>query len=187
MTMFQQGDTAAFERLFERYRCPVFNFLYRLLNHRRESAEDILQNIFIKLARFPELYDPTFRFRPWLYAIARNHGLNHLRSSAFRHEQQAVSFDDLYPPEMPRLPGIGAGPSPPSAVLVSRDEQVRLERMIDRLTSPAHEIFLLRAVDHLSHDDIADIVRMNPVTVRTHYHRARARLAQWLIEEGDDG
>jgi len=181
MVSFQQGDAAAFERLFERYRVPLFNYLLRLLSYQRESAEDVLQNIFIKLARSRDLYDSRAPFRPWIYTITRNHGLNHLRSRAAVKARMTVSADEeLIGPSGERSAHEWAGPDDTFGAIASREEGCRLMRIIERLTSPAKEIFLLRAVDGLSHEEIARMLNLNPATVRTHFHRARAQLCRLL-------
>lgn len=182
MVMFQQGNAAAFERLFERYRLPLFNFLLRLLHFQRESAEDVLQEVFIKLAKARELYDSRSPFRPWVYAIARNHGLNHLRSRAVASAQKNISFDELTDPTSDRSGRELAGKEDTFKAIASKDEVSRLDRIIDRLPSPAKEVFLLHAVEGLSHEEIAKVLELNPATVRTHFHRARAQLCRVLAQ-----
>lgn len=184
MVLFQQGNAGAFERLFERYRLPLFNFLLRLLHFQRESAEDVLQDVFIKLAKAKDLYDPRSLFRPWVYTIARNHALNFLRTRAVVSERKNISFDEMTDPTADR-PGrelAGRGDDPFDA-LASKDEISRLERMIGCLPSPAQEVFLLHAVEGLPHEEIAQVLEMNPATVRTHFHRARAQLCRLLARQ----
>ncbi len=183
MVMFQQGNAAAFERLFERYRLPLFNFLLRLLHFQRESAEDVLQEVFIKLAKARELYEPRSPFRPWVYTIARNHGLNHLRSRAVASAQKNISFDELTDPTSDRPGRELAGKDDTYKTIASKDEVGRLDRIIDRLPSPAKEVFLLHAVEGLSHEEIAKVLELNPATVRTHFHRARAQLCRILAQQ----
>lgn len=186
MVMFQTGNPCAFERLFERYRIPLFNFLFRLLHCQRESAEDVLQDIFIKLARARDLYDPRAPFRPWLYTIARNHGLNHLRSRAAAGAKNTVSFDAMSESTPDQPAHELAGRDDTFGAVAAKDDQARLERTIDRLPPPAREIFLLHAVEGLPHEEIAQVLQMNPATVRTHYHRGRAQLCRWLAGNTTD-
>ena len=183
MVMFQKGNLCAFERLFERYRIPLFSFLFRLLHFQRESAEDILQDIFIKLAKAKDLYDPRSPFRPWIYTIARNHGLNHLRSRAAVSAKNTVSFDALTASTPDRPPHELADRDDTFGTVAAKDDQEQLEQIIDRLPTPAREIFLLHALEGLKHAEVAQVLQMNPATVRTHYHRARAQLCQWLTKE----
>jgi RNA polymerase sigma-70 factor (ECF subfamily) len=182
MVMFQQGNAAAFERLFERYRLPLFNFLLRLLHFQRESAEDVLQEVFIKLAKARDLYEPRSLFRPWVYTIARNHGLNHLRSRAVASAQKNISFDELTDPTSDRPGRELAGKDDTFKSIASKDEVGRLDRIIARLPSPSKEVFILHAVEGLSHEEIAKVLELNPATVRTHFHRARAQLCRLLAQ-----
>lgn len=180
MGLFQRGNAAAFERLFERYRVPLFNFLLRMMRFQWASAEDVLQEVFVKLARGRDLYDPRARFRPWLYTIARNHALNHLQSRAVLRAQQTVSLDAMREPAGGHSAREPAGPADTFQAVASKDAMGRLDRTIARLASPAREIFLMHAVDGLSHEEIALVLAMNPATVRTHFHRARAQLCRLL-------
>jgi RNA polymerase sigma-70 factor (ECF subfamily) len=182
MVLFQQGNAGAFERLFERYRLPLFNFLLRLLHFQRESAEDVLQEVFIKLAKARDLYEPRSLFRPWVYTIARNHGLNHLRSRAVASAQKNISFDELTDPTSDRPGRELAGKDDTFKSIASKDEVGRLDRIIARLPSPSKEVFILHAVEGLSHEEIAKVLELNPATVRTHFHRARAQLCRLLAQ-----
>ena len=182
MVMFQNGNTCAFERLFERYRVPVFNFLFRLLHYQRESAEDVLQDIFVKLAKAKDLYDPRLRFRTWFFTIARNHGLNHLRSRASVNAMKTISLDAMAEATESRGAQEVSGKDDTFGDIALKDNLVLLERTIDRLPEPARDIFLLHALEGLPHDEIARTLQMNPATVRTHYHRARVQLCRLLAE-----
>lgn len=187
MVMFQNGNTCAFERLFERYRVPIFNFLMRLLHYQRESAEDVLQDIFVKLAKAKDLYDPRLRFRTWFFTIARNHGLNHLRSRASVNARKNISLDGMAEATESRPAREVSGKNDTFGDIAAKDNLARLERTIDRLPAPARDIFLLHALEGLPHDEIAQTLQMNPATVRTHYHRARAQLCRWLAENKIEG
>lgn len=144
-----------------------------------------MQEIFIKLAKGRDLYDPRSPFRPWIYTIARNHGLNHLRSRAAAGALNTVSFDAMTASAPDRPAHELAGRDDTFGTVAAQDDQDRLERTIDRLPAPGREVFILHAVEGLPHAEIAQVLEMNPATVRTHYHRARAQLCRWLVAEGE--
>ncbi len=188
MVMFQEGDIHAFELLFEKYRVPIFNFLYRMLNRQRGLAEDLLQEIFMKVFGAREYYEPRARFSTWLFTIARNHCLNLVRSRRYLEAKDTVSLDTRASENGSRLadnlPARDEGQDP----LAQQEVREVLERVIAVLPENYREVFLLHAVEGFTHQEISEILNMNPATVRTHYHRARMilvdRMEDILEEEG---
>lgn len=89
----REGDTTAFRLLFEQYKNPVYNFIYRMLG-RRQDAEDVLQEVFVKIfQKLPTLHNPE-AFSGWLFTTARDETINHLRRKK-RHLFD--SLDQLQP------------------------------------------------------------------------------------------
>lgn len=179
MLRFQQGNDRAFDFLFEKYRGAIFNFIFRMLNHERGAAEDLLQEIFTKVYRARGSYTPRSKFSTWLFSIARNHCLNFIKSRRFRQSRSTISLDTTGPEDGALLDRLVAEPEwcqRPGAGDISEV----LERAISSLPDGYKEVFLLRALEGLSHDDIAGILGANPATVRTRYHRARSMLRDRL-------
>ena len=84
------GDQQSFELLLQRYRTPLVNFLYRMVRN-REQAEDLAQEVFLRVYRAREDYEPSAKFTTWLFRIATNLALNSVRDH--RHEKLDVSMD----------------------------------------------------------------------------------------------
>ncbi len=173
MVMFQNGNGHAFELLFEKYRIPVFNFIHRMLGRDTTSAEDLLQEIFIKIVRAKDLYEPRGRFSTWLFAITRNHCLNFLRSRRYLEAKSSVPLDDRDAKE----PAVGAS---------GNEVREMLEKAIDGLSDKCREVFLLHAVEGFTHKEVSEILGENAATVRTNYRRARAELRERLGDVLDD-
>jgi RNA polymerase sigma-70 factor (ECF subfamily) len=177
MMRFQAGDAVAYEMLCERYRTPVFGFIYRMLGNDRGPAEDLLQDIFVKIAGAARLYEPRAKFSTWLFTIVRNHCCNYLKSRHFLQAANTVSIDAT---------GVDGDEAAPSREVAAAADTVRevenretgaiLEAAIQRLPDMYREAFLLRAVQGVSHEDAARILGQKLATVRTHYHRAREML-----------
>lgn len=182
MILFQQGDVNAFELLFEKYRRPLFNFISRMLNSRRDAAEDLLQEVFVKVAGAKEFYEPRAKFSTWMFMIARNHCLNHLRSRRYLQSQATVSLDaDTGCGNGTTLIDVIPGDAPsPLETVTGKDMEAFLDICISQLPDAYKEVFLLRAVEGLPHQEVADILDMNPATVRTNYLRARQMLQEQL-------
>ena len=183
-TQFQRGDEHAFDLIFEQYRGPVFNFIYRMLNGNREVAEDLLNEIFIKLHDAREYYEPKAKLSTWLFTIARNHCINCIKSRSYRQSRRTVSLEELAQKTTES--------SAPDR-LVSRsvpddakraDLQELLEQAIAGLPDEYKEVFILHAVEGFAHAEVAQMLKTNPATVRTHYHRARALLREQIATSG---
>src|SRR5438046_3361747 len=84
------GDQQSFELLLQRYRTPLINFLYRMVRS-REQAEDLAQEVFLRVYRAREDYEPSAKFTTWLFRIATNLALNSLRDH--RHQKLEISLD----------------------------------------------------------------------------------------------
>jgi len=173
MVMFAQGSTAAFETLFERHRDPVFNFIHRMLGLDRAAAEDLFQEIFIKIIKGRDLYTPDARFTTWLFTIARNHCLNFLKSRPYAESRRTASLDAA--PEEGGVPEPAAAePSAPAPLAAE------LEHALQALSAAQREVFLLHAVVGLSHAEAAAVLGITETNARVQYHRARTMLRERL-------
>jgi RNA polymerase sigma-70 factor (ECF subfamily) len=164
MLACRYGNRGAFALLFEKYRGPVFHFARRMLRD-EAAAEDLSQEVFLKVAGAAYRYEPTTRFRTWLFTIARNACLN-----AFRHPRMAslsVSAPDDRTDD-------------PVAMLSRAERERRIEDAISRLPEPLREAFLLRFRHTMDYEEIAEVTGVPVSTARTHVHRARLRLAEEL-------
>ena len=175
MLQTQRGNVHAFELLFERYRARVFSFILRMLNGKRQEAEELMQDIFIKLFKAREMYEPRAKFSTWLYAIVRNHCLNFVRSQAYLRSQRTVALE----PGDERTLAL-TDPAPRPGGNPATDMAERLEQAIQSLPTMYKDVFLFRAVEGFSHEETAGILGLNPATVRTHFRRARLMLAEKL-------
>jgi len=176
MMQFQQGNVHAFELLFEQFRAPVFNFLYRMLNRQKDAAEDLLQEVFVKVIRAKDFYEPSARFSTWLFTIARNHCLNFIKSRRYRQREETLSLNGLAEESSPALSAALPVGGDTRRELERREIVEILEAAIGTLPDAYREAFLLHAVQGFSHEEIARISRTKPATVRIHYHRARKML-----------
>ncbi|MFC1582153.1 RNA polymerase sigma factor [Planctomycetota bacterium] len=173
MIMFKNENPAAFDLLFERYRGPVFGFIFRMLGYDREAAEDLYQEIFIKVFKGRDFYEPSGKFSAWLFTIARNHCLNYLKSRRYLEAQRTQSLDEV----QSKAGQEAAAPNPENNPGTDREI---LDEAIAELPEKYREVFLLHAVEELPHEEIAGILDMNAATVRTNYHRARRLLREKL-------
>ncbi len=173
----QAGDARAFEALVRRYERWVFTLTLRMVGD-RDEAEDLAQDVFVKAYAGLSGFRGASRFSTWLYAIASNHCLNDLASRARRPLTEsslrpAGSEADDPPGLVERL----ADESPRADALLERQETVRqVQDALLQLTEEHRLILVLREIQGLSYEEIAETLGAEVGTVRSRLHRARLAL-----------
>lgn len=148
MVRLQGGDAGALEVLYHRYADRLMGFLYRMLDGDRSRAEDLLQDVFVRLATSHRHFDPSRSFRPWIFTIAAN-----LARNAHRHQAYTDPGEDAI-----TLPH--EDPSPASFQLDHLDRhlfQTLLDRSLLEISPEKRSAFLLRYQEHFSLAEIAEI------------------------------
>lgn len=174
------GSEEAFRELVRRFERPVYTLVLRMV-HDPGTAEELAQDVFVKAYRRLDTYDPERRFGSWLFKIAHNTTIDHLRRST----------PDLVSLEAGSEEGGGlsavlanpAGESPEAAA--ERSDLARdLERAISALRPEYREAMLLRHQEGLSYEEISETMGLPLGTIKTHLHRARKELATALRARG---
>jgi RNA polymerase sigma-70 factor (ECF subfamily) len=166
----KQGSRDAFDQAYAAYRIRIFSFLVRMTG-RRDLAEDLFQETWLRLAtNAPRLADDT-RLAPWLYTVARNLYRSHLRWTAL----DADRLDQLG-----LEPATGAPMMTPYHAAAENETRQRLERAVATLAPPYREVILLCAVDRLEPTDAAAVLGISAEALRQRLARARAQLAAAL-------
>jgi len=164
------GEPAAFDAIYDAFNARLFTFLLRL-SRRREVAEDLLEETWLRLvAHAPKLREDT-RLAAWLFTVARNLHVSYVRSRLLE-DSAAAGLMALWPVSVERT-------SPFEAAAASELER-RIEREIAALPSTAREVLLLVGVAGLDHSDAADVCGITPEALRQRLHRARTMLARAL-------
>jgi RNA polymerase sigma-70 factor (ECF subfamily) len=169
MLRFQRGDPSAFEELVKKHTRGVLNLVYRYLGD-AGRAEDVSQDIFVKVYRARMKYEPKAKFSTWLYRIAVNHCLNEIRA---RRSQPALAapVNDLL--EEP------SGENPDSRL--SRAELQRaVKAAIDSLPENQRMAVILARYEEMSYDEIARTMGMSLEAVKSVLFRAKENLKQSL-------
>jgi len=167
------GDRRAFETLVRRHQRPLVNHIYRLTG-RREGALDLAQEVFLKVYQSLSSFDPKYRFTTWLYRIASNCAIDHLR------KKQPLTCS-IHPPsredtgEGPERTLAGNEPTPHD-MLRLRELKGRLETAVSQLPPEYRQLILLRHRQMCRYDEIARIARLPIGTVKNRIFRAREML-----------
>lgn len=175
----KRGDRTAFAALVDEYRNKIFGYLLRMVGN-REDALDLAQETFLRVYSNLDSFNVGQPFKPWLYRIATNLAIDHLR-----RDRDLISLDaPLHNEENWHLQLADDKPGP-----VEQQEQVELARYLARLIADLPEnyrsVILLRHGHDLSYQEIAETLGVPVSTVKTRLFRAREALRQKLVAERD--
>jgi RNA polymerase sigma-70 factor, ECF subfamily len=183
------GDEQSFGLLLQRYRTPLVNFLYRMVRS-REQAEDLAQEVFIRVYRAREEYVPSAKFTTWLFRIATNLALNWLRDH--RHQKLELSMD------APVTSDAEDGDEKPFEVadkhptieqeLVQEDRKKMIRHAIEKLPEKQRAAVLLHKYQELDYAEIAKILSVSESALKSLLFRAyeslRVELAPLVARHG---
>ena len=172
------GNPAAFESIVERYTPLLYSLAYRLLGQ-GEEAEDAVQEILEKALRSLPRFRISKRFFPWLYTI----GLNHLRSVERRRRRRSrFKIPTAEPQRM--LESLGSEQGDPVRRSELQEGEQLAQEALDKLRGEYREVFVLRAIQGLSVQEVAEVLEVPEGTVKTHLHRARKQMIDYLSRKG---
>jgi RNA polymerase sigma-70 factor (ECF subfamily) len=176
----RDGLEAAYRELVRRYQRPVFSLIYRMVRD-RELSEDLAQETFVKVLNAIDRYRPEFKFSSWVFKIANNAAIDHLR----KKELDTLSLEggpDATTAERVEATALQIGDSGESPLeeLEARELGSAIERAISKLRPEYQTCIILRHVEGRPYDEIAEILELPLGTVKTYIHRARAELREIL-------
>lgn len=174
------GRQAAYRELVRRYERPIFSLIYRMVRN-REQAEDLSQETFVKALNAIESYRPEYKFSSWIFKIANNVSIDHLR----RRELDTLSLDGsphALTPEAIQASALQLGDRQETALeeLEARELGGEIEAAIAGLRPEYRSCILLRHVEGRPYEEIATMLDLPLGTVKTYIHRARGELRQAL-------
>jgi RNA polymerase sigma-70 factor (ECF subfamily) len=179
MLAFAAGDDAAFDALFDRWSGPLLRFVERMVND-RATAEELVQDAFLRVHRARRRYEPKARFSTWLYCIAGNLARNELRRP--RRSRPHASTD---PADGPSLELVAGGAAADDLVDARRAGASVAERLAE-LPERQRMALWLSAVEGLRHAEIAEVLGTTPASVKSLIHRARSALVPALPGDPPD-
>jgi RNA polymerase sigma factor (sigma-70 family) len=166
----RQGDPDAFDEVYVAFNTPLFTFLVRL-SRRRDVAEDLLEETWLRLVKHARRLRADTRLGPWLFTVARNLHVSYRRSRMLE-DSAAAGLIALWPFSLER--------SSPFDAAAGSELERRIERALAALPAALREVLLLVAVAGLDHSAAADICGITPEALRQRLHRAREALSRML-------
>jgi RNA polymerase sigma-70 factor (ECF subfamily) len=180
------GREAAYRELIRRYQRPVFSLVYRMVRD-RELAEDLTQETFVKVLNAVESYRPEYKFSSWIFKIANNASIDHLRrrsldtlsldGSPHAQTAEAVEATTLQ---------IGDSAESPLEEVANRELGLQIDLAIAQLRPEYQSCIILRHIEGRPYEEIAEILDLPLGTVKTYIHRARNELRILLNDTRDD-
>lgn len=176
MLRYAGGDLGAFDALYGRHELAVWRFVFRSVKV-QAIADDLLQDVWFAVARHAGRYEAKARFRTWLFTLAHNRLVDHLRTAKHHASLDANDDDDTRSLADTLMADSGFGPV---RQLESREQAMALITAVEQLPLEQREAFLLQAEGDLSVQEIAEATGVNFETAKSRLRYARASLRQHL-------
>jgi RNA polymerase sigma-70 factor (ECF subfamily) len=175
------GAEASFEELVRRYQRPIVSYVYRMLGE-YEASLDVTQEVFIKVYNSLDRYSCDYKFSTWVYRIAHNAAIDHLRRNPVNPQSiETETSDGAYQIQI-------ESPHPTPEQERERSEwRTEIEAVVKKLPAAYKELILLRHSRDLSYDEIAEITGLPLGTVKNRLFRAREMMRSLLIDRGITG
>ena len=178
------GIESAYEELLSRYQQPVYSMVYRLLGDQND-ASDVVQEVFLKIFRSVGSFRERSSLRTWIYRIAVNEAHNHRRwFSRHRKREVAIEHEDQGHRTFDFTPD--PGPSPFDFAL-DRETHVLIERALEEISPVFRTAVVLRDIEGLGYEEIAEILQISIGTVKSRILRGREALRRVLSERLEPG
>jgi RNA polymerase sigma-70 factor, ECF subfamily len=172
------GREACFEELVRRYQRPIAAYVYRMVGN-YDAALDLTQEVFIKVYNSLSRYRSEFKFSTWIYKIAHNAAIDHLRRHAVREQALTNGFDVER-----REVSLESRRMTPEQESERNERRSEIESVVQMLPAAYRELIFLRHSQDLSYDEIAEVTSLPLGTVKNRLFRAREAMRDHLLERG---
>ena len=180
MLRVKAGDESAFEYLVQKYRRPMLSFMYRMA-HNTAVAEDLAQEVFLRVYRSRETYEASAKFTTWLYRIASNLAVNHARDTRHERPENTVSLDE---PDQES----GMTMDVPDDSLTAEESIVRRERLaairqrVQELPERQRIAVVMHKYQQMDYRQIAEVLKLSESAIKSLLFRAYETLRVQLKE-----
>jgi RNA polymerase sigma-70 factor, ECF subfamily len=175
------GFDGSFEELVRRYQRPISAYVYRMVGN-YESALDLTQEIFIKVYNSLNRYRAEFKFSTWIYKIAHNAAVDHLRRTATREQSLVIGPEgDTF--DLPLESALLS----PEQESEQKERRGEIEAVVRALPANYRELIILRHSQDLSYEEIVEVTGLPLGTVKNRLFRAREMMRQQFVDKGITG
>ena len=180
MLQVKAGDNSAFEYLVQKYRRPMVSFMYRM-SHNAAGAEDLAQEVFLRVYRSRENYEASAKFTTWLYRIATNLAVNHARDTRHERPENQVSLDEPDEESGRTLDLPDKGPSAEEAI-VQRERLAAIRQRVQALPERQRIAVMMHKYQQMDYRQIADVLKLSESATKSLLFRAYETLREQLKE-----
>jgi len=180
MLQVKAGDDSAFEYLVQKYRRPMVSFMFRMA-HNNAAAEDLAQEVFLRVYRSRESYEASAKFTTWLYRIATNLAVNHARDTRHERPENTVSLDE---PDQESGHTLDLPDHTPSAedAIVRRERVAAIRQRVQALPERQRMAVVMHKYQQMEYREIADVLKLSESATKSLLFRAYETLREQLKE-----
>ena len=180
MLQVKAGDDSAFAYLVQKYRRPMVNFMYRM-SRNAAGAEDLAQEVFLRVYRSRESYEASAKFTTWLYRIATNLAVNHARDTRHERPENQVSLDEPDDESGRTLDLPDKGPSAEEAI-VQRERLAAIRQRVHALPERQRIAVMMHKYQQMDYRQIAEVLKLSESATKSLLFRAYETLREQLKE-----
>jgi RNA polymerase sigma-70 factor, ECF subfamily len=178
MLRVKAGDDSAFDYLVQKYRRAMINFMYRMA-HNSAAAEDLAQEVFLRVYRSRGSYEPSAKFTTWLYRIATNLAVNHARDTRHERPETMVSLDE---PDEETGTSMDVADSSLTVEekLVRRERLMAIRKTVQKLPERQRIAVLMHKYQQMDYKQIAEVLKLSESATKSLLFRAYETLREQL-------
>ena len=178
MLELRAGNMAAFDVLLQKYRKPIIHFMYRMV-HNQAVAEELAQEVFLRIYRSRETYRAEARFSTWLYRIATNLGVNHARDT--RHERSASTvYLDEPDADTGTTPDVADSTPSAEANILRRERMMAIRQHVMALPERQQSAVLMHKYEGMDYKQIGEVLKLSESATKSLLFRAYQTLREKL-------
>lgn len=178
MLRVREGDDAGYDILIEKYRKPIINFMFRMV-HNQAVAEELAQEVFLRVYRSRQTYRAEAKFTTWLYRIATNLGVNHARDT--KHERAAQNvYLDQPDPETGTTPDVADATASAEEMLVRNERMQAIRQHVMALPERQRNAVLMHKYQGLDYKQIGEVLKLSESATKSLLFRAYQTLRERL-------
>jgi RNA polymerase sigma-70 factor (ECF subfamily) len=180
MLRVKAGDDSAFDYLVQKYRRPIIGFMYRMARN-TAAAEDLAQEVFLRVYRSRANYEPSAKFSTWLYRIATNLGVNHARDTRHERPENTVQLDEP-DSETGTTPDLADKELNVEEVIVRRERLAAIRQKVEALPERQKLAVLMHKYQEMDYKQIAEVLKLSESATKSLLFRAYETLRTELKE-----
>lgn len=186
MVRFQKGDASGFNTLLDRYNQPLYRFLLRMISGNSSQAEDLFQDVFLKVIEKKKDYNPEMSFKTWLFTIARNTAVDFIRKENYRNhkslDEPVFSVSEFS--NVSRLDLVKGKNLTSDQLIYKKELNALIFEKLDELNDEFREVFILKVVEGLKFREISHITDSPLSTVKSRMRYAVKNLKEEIENTG---